>query len=219
MLKKSTFEFLRNLESNNNRDWFQANKAEYDQAVKNFADFVNELIKRISVFDTALIGVDAKQSVFRIFRDVRFSKDKSPYKTNFGAFMAPGGRKSGLPGYYIHLDAWDSFLAGGSWCPEPEALLKTRNKIAEETDKFFSIIRDSEFNKAFGDLSPVDQKLVNVPKGFPKEHEAAEYLKYKNYIASRKIKQSDFSKLDFMEKQFQLMTPLNLFLRNALRDG
>lgn len=216
MLSKSTFAFLHDLESHNNRDWFQANKARYDAAKQDFAGFIAVLLNHLTQFDEELSGTQAEECLFRIFRDVRFSKNKAPYKTNFGAYMAPGGRKSMKPGYYLHLDPKQCFLAGGAYCPEPPQLLKIRQRIANHPDEFFGSLSAPAFKKTFGDLSASENKLVKVPKGFPTEHVAAEYLKYKSYIAFREIKPSEFGEVEKLAAQFQLIKPLNDFLRRAI---
>ena len=217
MLSKHTFAFLQDLEANNNREWFHANKARYDAAKNDFAGFVTVLINRLAQFDDELSGTRADECLFRIFRDVRFSKNKAPYKTNFGAYMAPGGRKAMLPGYYIHVDPQQCFLAGGAYRPEPPQLLKIRQHIADYTPEFFSIVGDPSFQKTFGDLSAGEDKLAKVPKGFPKEHEAAEYLKNKSFIAYRAIKKNEFGDVEKLAAHFQLIQPLNEFLRRAVR--
>lgn len=216
MITKNTLQFLKDLEQNNNRDWFQSHKAQYESAKNNFADFITVLINHIAMFDEELFGTLAAECTFRIFRDVRFAKNKAPYKSNFGAYMAPGGRKSMRPGYYIHLDPAGSFIAGGAYCPEPPQLFKIRQSIATNTREFYKIIGNADFKRMFGEISPFDSPLVNVPKGFPKDHEAAEYLKYKSYIVSKKIKPSECNDIEKLAAQFHVMKPLNDFLRRAL---
>ena len=198
MLEKKTLEFLRNLEANNDREWFQANKEKYEAAKINFAAFIANVIERIAEFDDDLRGVEVGQCVFRIFRDVRFSKNKDPYKTHFGAFMADGGRKSMNPGYYLHLDPRQSFIAGGVYRPDPERLLSIRRAIAERTDEFLAIISEPHFQKLFGEVSSHGEQLVKMPPGFPKDHKAGEYLKFKTYIVSRNVSEKEISDPEFV---------------------
>src|SRR5438270_18872 len=127
MIEKSTLKFLKELAANNNREWFQANKKSFDAAQDNLIAFTGYLIGKVGEFDKAVAAIDPKSCVFRIYRDVRFSKDKSPYKTNLGAYISPGGRKSMLPGYYFHVQPGQSFLAGGKHIPDGPELLKIRN--------------------------------------------------------------------------------------------
>lgn len=216
MIAKETLGFLKKLEKNNNREWFQENKKLYEAANRDFTDFITALIGGVASFDDSLTGTMAKDCTFRIFRDVRFSKDKSPYKTNFGAYMAQGGRKSMQPGYYLHFDSKECFVAGGAYMPEPAALLKIRQAIAENTREFFAIIKDKGFTNAFGGLSPHDAPLKNPPKGFPKEHEAMQYLKYKHFIASCNLSPEEIGDPTIAAGFFKLMLPLNEFLRKAI---
>src|SRR6266496_3900330 len=137
MLKKSTLDFLKKLKKNNNREWFNENKNLYLDAKEDFDYFVNELIQEISESDSSVAGLQPKDCTFRIYKDVRFSKDKTPYKTNFGAAIQQGGRKSPASGYYIHISPTEVFVAGGIYMPSPENLLKIRNYIAAGHKKFF----------------------------------------------------------------------------------
>ena len=124
MIAKEALGFLKKLENNNNRDWFQANKKDFDKANANLTEFTAYLIEKVSKFDPEIAGIEARSCVFRIYRDIRFSKDKSPYKTNLGAYISPGGRKSMLPGYYFHVQPGQSFIAGGKHIPDGPELVK-----------------------------------------------------------------------------------------------
>lgn len=147
MIQKETIAFLKNLKKNNERDWFQANKKAFDAAQDNMTAFAGYLIGEIGKFDEGVAGLDPKACVFRIYRDTRFSKDKSPYKTNLGAYIAPGGRKSMLPGYYFHLEPGASFVAGGKHIPDGPELLKIRNAIVDNTPAFLEIVEKKSFQK------------------------------------------------------------------------
>ena len=131
-MKRTIINFLKDLEQNNNREWFQANKVHYDTAKAEFETFINSLIPAIAKFDDSVKLITAKECIFRIFRDVRFAKDKSPYKTNFGAFIAKGGRKNHGPGYYFHLQPGECFLSGGVWMPSPDIMKKIRQEIFDK---------------------------------------------------------------------------------------
>ena len=137
---KTILDFLTNLKANNNRDWFNENRNLYDDAKSDFESLINRLIPAIYNFDPDIGTLSAKQCVFRIYRDVRFSKDKSPYKTNMGGFIARGGRKGGFAGYYLHIDPQQSFIAGGMHMPPPNILKKVRQEILYNIDEFKSII-------------------------------------------------------------------------------
>ncbi len=218
MLQKETIDFLKKLGNNNNRDWFQANKKAFDAAQDNVTAFAGYLIGELGKFDDAVAAVDPKSCVFRIYRDVRFSKDKSPYKVNLGAYIAPGGRKSMQPGYYFHLQPGASFVAGGKHRPDGPELLKIRTAVANNTDEFLKIVNKRSFTDVLGNLW--NDRLKSVPKGFDPEHKAAEYLKLKEFMAftemhdDKALTSPEFPKqLVAMMKE---MYPLVAFLRKAL---
>ena len=214
---KKSLSFIHDLKKNNNRDWFQANRARYDEAREEFLEFVGNLIHEIQVFDPSVGSLAPKNAVFRINRDIRFSRDKSPYKTNFGAFIVPGGKKSGHAGYYFHLDPEGSFAGGGVYQPMPEILKKIRNEIYGNPEEFREIIEDKAFYDCFGDL--YDDRLKTPPKGFPKDFGHIDLLKYKSYTVFRNLDQDILtggSLLAETVKIFRLMYPLNRFINYAL---
>lgn len=218
MLKKSTLDFLKKLKKNNNREWFAANKHLYEDAKTDYEIFVYELIQEIAEFDPSVAGLRPEDSMFRIYRDVRFSKDKSPYKTAFGAVIQEGGRKSGIGGYYFHLQPGNSFSAGGFFMPDPAKLLKIRRAVAENYKEFTRILKAKDFVKYFKTLSEED-KLKTVPKGFAKEHPAAELLKLKSYLVWHGMNDEEVLSKDLIKKAakiFHAMQPLNKFLNNAI---
>lgn len=173
--------FLKALEENNNREWFTAHKELYQELHKQFEAIVNRLIGEIALFDEEVKGLEAKDCVYRIYRDVRFSPDKRPYKNHFGAFMAPrGGRKSIRAGYYLHLQPGNSFISGGIYCPEPGVLKRLRQDVYDNVDEFKSILGNKEFKREFGGLDNTNC-LKNIPQGFPKDFKDGELLKHKDY--------------------------------------
>lgn len=218
MIAKETLDFLKKLAKNNNREWFQANKKAFDAAQDNMTAFAGYLIGEIGKFDSSVAELDPKACVFRIYRDVRFSKDKSPYKVNLGAYVAPGGRKSMQPGYYFHLQPGASFIAGGKHLPDGGECLKVRNAIAKNTEEFLKIVGKKSFRDAFDSLS--GDKLKSAPKGFDPNHKAVEFLKLKEFMAWTELK-NDKVLLDpaFPKQLVKLakeMYPLVAFLRSAL---
>lgn len=218
MLSKSTRTFLKSLSKNNNRDWFNSNKPKYELAKKEFENYIDKLIREISRFDKDISGVKAKDSIFRIYRDVRFSKDKSPYKNHFGAFITYYGKNSNGPGYYIHLEPGNCFLAGGIYQPDGKQLELIRKEIDFSLKYFKKILNNSEFVKYFGELSDMG-KLKTAPKGFPKDHPALNLLQHKNYIVSHKVSDKIAFSKDFPSyslKTFRAMRPFNKFLNTAL---
>ncbi len=177
--------FLRRLRENNHREWFHEHRNEYEEARAQYFTAVNEIISGISLFDPLIHTADAASATFRINRDTRFSHDKTPYKTNFGAFVTPGGRKSMLAGYYFHVEPDDAFISGGIYMPSSESLRKIRTEIFHHTDEFIEIIQNKSFIKNFGGLC--GEKLKSSPQGFPRDFQHVELLKFKHYYVMHSI--------------------------------
>ena len=216
MLAKSTIDFLKDLRNNNNREWFTANKKRYEAASADFREFITSLLAGLSSFDDKMKMVTAKECIFRINRDVRFSNDKSPYKSNFGANMAPAGRKDMLSGYYLHVEPGKSFLGGGCYMPPADVLEKIRKEIAWNYKDFRKIINSKTFKDVYSDLD--GEKLKKAPKGFDADHPAIEILKHKSFIATKEINTSMLTKQGAKEellKMFKALKPLNNFVRMA----
>mgnify|MGYP001558048850 CR=1 FL=1 len=217
MISKQTFQFLKELAKNNNRDWFDANKEKYQAAAAEFEDFVNVVIANIARFDKSISGILAKDCIFRIYRDVRFSKDKSPYKTHFGAWIVKGGRKSHAEaGYYIHIESDGSILAGGAHNPPPDWLKAIRSEIYNNGKEFKKIIGSAAFKKYFKEIE--GERLSRPPQGFDASHPDIELLKQKSYLAVYKVKDNavmsdDFAKL--CTEVFKALYPFDRFLNRA----
>jgi len=212
-ISTKTFEFLNKLTVNNNREWFNENKNLYTESQENVISFLEALINEMSGFDEELGKIDAKKSLFRIYRDTRFSKDKIPYKTNFGASLGMGkGSQKG--GYYLHLEPGKSFLAGGIYMPESSILKEVRKEISLYGDDFLKIINNKDFKKYFPELDQ-DDKLKKVPQGFEKEDPMGEYLKLKSFIVVYNLKDEevlDNNAAKNLTKIFKAMKPFNDFL-------
>lgn len=212
-IEASTLHFLKNLSKNNNHEWFTENKDQYIAAHQNVLNMVENLIEKIGAFDEEIMKIDAKKSLYRIYRDVRFSKDKSPYKTNFGAGLGMGkGNK--ISGYYLHIEPGKSFLAGGVYQPEPSVLKEIRKEISMNAKEFQEILQQDDFRNNFRGLS-VEGKLQRVPNGFDKDDPMAEFLKLKNLIVVHPISDDALMQENAtknMAKIFQSMKPLNDFL-------
>lgn len=210
--------FLKALKQNNNREWFTQNKEFFQSTKNNFNDIVETLITGIAKHDNDIAGLEAKDCIFRIYRDIRFSKDKTPYKTNFGAYMAPGGKKSGKTGYYIHIEpGGSSFLAGGLYMPPSEQLKAIRQEIDYNIEEFKKIIGDKNFVKYFGSVT--GDKLKKAPKGYPADHPEIELLKFKSYIVMHKVKDNQLLDEGFLKYAidvFGVMQPFNGFLNRAV---
>ena len=214
-IKKSTLDFLTAIKCNNNRDWFIANRPLYLEAKENFEAFVQVIIDKLIVFEPLMKGLEAKSCVYRINRDIRFSNDKSPYKTHLGAFIIRGGKNNGdkYAGYYFHIEPGKSIMAGGAYMPPSPWLSSIREKISEQPEEFIKIINSKEFVKYFGGID--GEKLKTAPKGYPSNHPHIELLKFKSYLvvneASDKMVLSD-DFIDHVLKVFKTMKPLNDFL-------
>lgn len=203
-------DFLRDLKENNNREWFQANKARYDKARGIFESFIDELIPLIREFDPVIDMITAKDCAFRIYRDVRFSGDKSPYKPNMGAYIARGGKNSTLAGYYVHVEPDSSFLAGGMYMPPAETLKRIREEIYYQPEEFKKILYSKEFTRYFSGFGD-EQKLKKPPKGFPADFPDIELIKYKSYavmhpVNDHKLTNSDY--LSYSTEAFKALHPL-----------
>lgn len=209
--------FLKVLEKNNNREWFNDNRKWYEESREKMLFLTDVLIQEIRNFDSEVRGLLPKDCVFRIFRDVRFSKDKRPYKTNFGSFICKGGRKSMNPGYYFHIEPGGCFVAAGIYMP-PSPVLKTiRSYLADHGEEFLEIVNDAEFKQRFPEM--FDDKLKLAPKGFPKDHAHIELLKYKSFIYSKSLDESQITGEGYVKELinfYQQLYPLNAFLYEAL---
>lgn len=216
-IEKTTLEFLVKLAKNNNRTWFQKNRALYEEARDNILEVTRFLIGEIAKFDSSIMGVEEKDCLFRIFRDARFSKDKSPYKTNFGAFIKSGGRSTAGAGYYFHVEPGNSMTAGGIYMPPAPELLAIRRAIAKRPVEFEKIIFEKKFTRRFGGLS--DERLKTAPKGFPRDHPAIEHLKWKHYIVFRNYPDRDVVSPRYLDRcldDFLAMAPLNEYLNRVI---
>jgi uncharacterized protein (TIGR02453 family) len=214
---EKSLSFIRDLKKNNHKEWFHANRPRYDEARAEFTAFIEQLISEIGMFDPDLGPADAKSTLFRINRDIRFSKDKSPYKTNFGAFIIKGGKKSGNAGYYFHLEPGGTFIGGGVYHPEADILKKVRQEIYGNPEEFSEIINNSAFKEYFGEM--YDDRLKNAPKGFPPDFEYIDLLKYKSYIVSRSFEEKLLKGNGLLPetvKAYRLMYPLIRFINYAL---
>ncbi|MGB0429860.1 MAG: DUF2461 domain-containing protein [Bacteroidia bacterium] len=216
MIEQSTFNFLADLEQNNNKDWFDLNRKKYQKAKDNFVDFIDKVIEQLSVFDHHLAGLSAKDCLFRINRDIRFSKNKAPYKTNFGAYIAFGGRKSEYAGYFFHLKPGECFLGGGMYKPSTPVLRKIRQEIDYNASQIKEIINQKQFTKTFGSLK--GEKLVTAPKGYPKDHPEIELLKFKSYFVMHALNESDLMSANAVEhcaELFKVVFPFNRFFNET----
>lgn len=218
---KDILEFTCQLKQNNNREWFQANKVWYEQVRSEFEQLVATLIKEISKFDEEIKYLTPKECMFRIYRDIRFSHDKTPYKTYFGAYMASGGgRKSPRGGYYLHLEPDVSFASTGVWAPESNVLKALRQSVYDNIEELNEIRSEKEFSRYYKDFYEID-KLKKVPAGFPADFPDVELLKLKHYLVEYKLDEDFLSSDDFIPKItaiFKAGYPFNRFLNYTIDE-
>ncbi len=217
MLQPDTLQFLRDLAANNHKPWFDANKKRFETAKKDIEQLVGEILVGVAKFEPTVADLKAKNCMFRIYRDVRFAKDKSPYKNNMGAWFSKGDKKSPHAGYYIHVEPGNSFIAGGMYMPEAELLRNIRQEIDYNTDEFKAVIENPKFKKSFGGLD--DYKLKTMPKGYPKDHPEIEHLKQTSFVVSRKVTDAELLDKKFAAKaiaDFETLYPFNAFLNRVL---
>jgi len=220
MLQSATVKFLKDLKKNNNREWFEANRKRYETAKKDFENLVQQVIEIHSKKDDELASLKVKDCMFRINRDIRFSKDKSPYKTNFGASINKGGRKSIFAGYYFHCEPGQSFVGGGLWMPMPEDLKKVRQEIDYCFDEFSKIISNKRFKTVYGGLyKGEDMSLSRPPKGYEDTNPAIEFIKLKSFIAMQQLNEQDLTNEMLAKKitdAFATLQPMIKFINRAL---
>jgi uncharacterized protein (TIGR02453 family) len=220
MIETKTLTFLKELVDNNNRDWFQANKERYDVARENVIAFTTEIVKGLHNVDPAVSpDLDPKKCVMRIYRDIRFSKNKLPYKNNFGVSFPTQGSKNGGVEYYMHIQpGGKSFIAGGYWMPEAEHLKAIRQEIDYNADDLKKIIDDKEFIKLFGEYRKQEQ-LKTTPKGYDADNENIDLIKLKSFIAWHPLTDKELTSKGAADEILRVITklyPMNVFLRNAL---
>lgn len=221
MLQQSTIDFLKTLSKNNNKPWFDAHRKDYDAAKADFENFIGSLLKKTTSFDKDLNELEVKQCTFRINRDIRFSKDKTPYKTNMGASLNRGGKKSVFAGYYFHLEpGGKSFAGGGLWMPEAETLKKIRQEVDYNLDEFKTIIENKTFKKIYNALEiSKETSLSSAPRGYEKDNPAFEWLKLKSFIATKSLSDKNIMSKDLVgnvAETFKALKPLIDFLNRAI---
>jgi uncharacterized protein (TIGR02453 family) len=221
MLASTTLQFLKALDKNNNKAWFDAHRKQYDAAKLNFAELTQQVITQFGKKEPSIALLQPKECVFRINRDVRFSKNKAPYKNNMGASIKAGGKKSLLAGYYIHLEpGGKSFVGGGLYMPDAAIVGKVRQEIDYNYTRFLRIVENKKFIAQYGGLDFSEGlSLVREPKGYEKENPAIKYLKLKSWIATSPLSDTalqDKNLATQLTKAFEYLQPLISFLNEAL---
>ena len=221
MLNKKTFDFLQQIAENNNREWFAENKQLYEDAKADLFPFIAILIKELAAIDPQYSAdTEPKKALMRIYRDVRFSKNKDPYKKNYGIAFDVKGYGPNTPAYYLHLEPGNCFFGVGFWMPESSVVKKIREEIDYSSEEFKEVINAKSYQDLFS-LSREDT-LKKAPKGYEVDHPMIEYLKLKSFISIYPLKEEDFYKKDIVEKlitAFKRIQPFVLFLRKAVDAG
>ena len=213
---------MKELERNNDREWFAENKSRYERARADFETLIGEIIPGIAEFDSDVGYPEPKKCLFRIYRDTRFSADKRPYKTNFGAIVRPGGRAGNCAGYYLHLEPGCIFLSSGLYMLPPDAIKRVRRFIYEDFDNFRAIVDDEKFKKEFGNLQfDENEMLKRVPAGFDGAHPAAEYMKLKHFYVMKTIDEKQLFDENFAKKAvktFRNMYPFGKYMNDIMNE-
>ena len=216
---KKVLAFLNQLNENNNRDWFNAHKSEFQAAKAEFEELLTGIIAGLGRLDPRIAGIKPADAVFRIYRDTRFATDKTPYKNNFGAHFSRGGKNSGEPGYYFHVQPGESFLSGGIYMPDGEKLKKIRKEIYLFPEDFTALIGEPAFARSFTFFE--DDKLKRPPLGFDPAFPLIEYLKHKHFCPWYPLTDQMLTAGGLQSKALEiygLMKPFNDFIYRALDD-
>lgn len=223
MLQPATLQFLKDLEKNNYKAWFDENRHRYESAKNDFLAFTDTVIDAFGKKDTHIAHLTARECIFRINRDIRFAKDKTPYKRNLAVSINKGGKKSMLAGYYFHLEPGNkSFMGGGVWQPLPADLQKVRQEIDYNFAAFKKVLNSKSFSSVYGALSTEEGMVLSrVPKGYEVDNPAAELLKFKSFVAMTPISDkalTDKGLLKQTVKAFETIQPLIELLNEALES-
>ena len=218
-MMRELLHFLVELSAHSNRDWFHEHKARYDVLRAGFVDDVQRLISLLAVADEELKGLQSQDCIYRIYRDIGFSPDKTPYKRFFSAYMARGGKKSPRAGYYLHVEPGNVLLCGGIWCPEPRLLKALRQAIYDNLDEWNSIVEAPAFKETY----PVfdGEVLKTVPRPFPKEGAHARWMMRKDYTVVCHLPDEFLLQQEWVEAVAQkllLLKPLNDFLNYTVDE-
>jgi uncharacterized protein (TIGR02453 family) len=216
---KNILNFLNDLKKNNNKEWMDMNRSNYQQVKKEFENIVRVLIDQISLFDITVQGVQPKNCIFRLNRDIRFSNDKRPYKENMGAFISGKGKKAVDGGYYIHIQPGQSMLAGGTYMPPADVLKKIRQEIDYNPNNLLKFSTGKPFKKYFGNFE--GERLKTAPKGYQVDHPNIDLLNLKSLIVVHRLTDKQVMRDDFLTyavEIFSAMKPLNDYLKVAIND-
>ena len=218
MISNKVFQFLTELKNNNDRNWFNDNKSWYQEARAEFEVFITKLIEQIATFDPPILRLEAKKCIFRIYKDVRFSKDKKPYKINFGAHLVDTHeRPHDRAGYYVHIEPGSCFLAGGAYMPPSSWLNAIRESIDSRGQELVNILKSASFKKYFDGID--GEQLKTKPRDYPEEHPYIDLLRYKSYTVIHNVSDSDVMSENFLPyaiEVFKALKPFDDFLNQSL---
>ena len=215
---KELLDYYLRLSQNNCKPWFDAHRDEYEKSKKQLEVLAEQFISEVALFDSRCQGLQPKDCIYRIYRDIRFSPDKSPYKTYFSACFGRGGRRCRSFAHYVHLQPGNSMVGGGVWMPDKDKLCAMRSLIDAEPEEFSRIVNAPAFTSRFHFES---DSLKRVPKDFPSDHPLGEYLKMKEYLVVMRIDDNYFSTPDWPEKvndDLKALKPLKDFLDYVYDD-
>jgi uncharacterized protein (TIGR02453 family) len=220
MFKKETLAFFRKLKKNNNKAWFDDHRAEYEAAKADLEGFIQRVINDFSEYDRDLSGLHARQCLYRINRDIRFSKDKTPYKNHLAASLDRGGKRSGFAGYYFHLEPGQSFLGAGIWNPEPEPLRKIRQEIDYNLEEFEKILQGRAFRKIYPELYTGENvQMKKIPQGFDKDNPAEYYIRFRSWMILSELTDEELLSPSLLEKTlkaYKVAKPFIDFINRAI---
>jgi uncharacterized protein (TIGR02453 family) len=211
MLQAGTIAFLQKLSKNNNKVWFDKHRDDYEAAKEDFESLVTGILNGLAATEPIFKERSAKDCIFRIYRDVRFSKDKTPYKAHLSAEFSKGGRKSSGAGYYLHIEpGGNTFAGGGLWMPDAPLLKSIRQEIDYNFKEFAGIIEDKKFKKNLDKIS--GEKLKTLPQGYTADNPAIEYLKMKSFVTGSSIPDAELTGKGLVKKVLQVYTTMRPFI-------
>ncbi|RXM49234.1 DUF2461 domain-containing protein [Flavobacterium sp. YO12] len=207
-IPKSSLDFLSQLKENNNKPWFDAHKPEYLKELNHIETFAGALLQELSKTDL-IETASGKKSVYRIYRDIRFSKDKTPFKTFWGgSFTRATSERRG--GYYFHIEKGNTFVGGGFWGPNAADLKRIRSEFGHDSESFRTILNSKSFVSTFGTLQ--GEQLKTAPKGFDTTHEAIDLLRYKQFLVLKRFTDDEVLSPQFLEQALETFKNMRPFL-------
>ncbi|WP_215223292.1 DUF2461 domain-containing protein [Echinicola shivajiensis] len=219
-MKKDTLKFLEQLAANNNKEWMDANRDWYLEVKEGFLETAGNILAGLSKMDARFSVLKPKECIFRQNRDIRFSANKDPYKNNMGAYFSPGGKKSPLPGYYLHIQPGECFLGGGIWMPASDVLKKIRQEIDYSGEELTKIIEEKSFKDTFGYIR--GEKLKTSPRDYALDHPYIDFLRMKSFVVSKPLTDKEVLSekvVDLCMDGYKKMEKFNEFLSRAVDDS